>query len=148
MKLMVGVLAVMPCFAQTLTSADYARAEKFMGYNTTPLAARMTVRPNWLADDRFWYRVTTPEGSERVLVDPAKGTRELCERANGGCPAQEAAATPGGQARAGVLSPDGKSSAFIRDYNLWVSDVATAKETQLTSDGVKDYGYATDNAGW
>jgi dipeptidyl aminopeptidase/acylaminoacyl peptidase len=26
--------------------------------------------------------------------------------------------------------------------------VATGKETQLTTDGVKDYGYATDNAGW
>jgi dipeptidyl-peptidase-4 len=150
-KFAVAAALVVSCLAQgprTLTSADYARAERFMGYNTTPLVSRMTVRPNWLADDRFWYRVTTPEGSERVLVDPAKGTRELCERANGGCPAQEAAATPGGQARAGVLSPDGKSSAFIRDYNLWVSDVATAKETQLTSDGVKDYGYATDNAGW
>jgi dipeptidyl aminopeptidase/acylaminoacyl peptidase len=27
-------------------------------------------------------------------------------------------------------------------------DVATGTETQLTTDGVKDFGYATDNAGW
>ena len=47
-----------------------------------------------------------------------------------------------------VLSPDGKFAAFIRNYNLWVRDVATKKETQLTTDGVKDFGYATDNAGW
>ncbi|MGI8787802.1 MAG: DPP IV N-terminal domain-containing protein [Pyrinomonadaceae bacterium] len=47
-----------------------------------------------------------------------------------------------------VLSPDGKRSAFIKDYNLWVRDVASGKETQLTTDGVKDFGYATDNAGW
>ncbi len=46
------------------------------------------------------------------------------------------------------LSPDGKHAAFIRDYNLWVRDVASGKETQLTTDGVKDFGYATDNAGW
>ena len=26
--------------------------------------------------------------------------------------------------------------------------IATGKETQLTTDGVKDFGYATDNAGW
>ena len=45
-------------------------------------------------------------------------------------------------------SPDGKRAAFIRDWNLWVRDVATGKETQLTTDGVKDFGYATDNAGW
>jgi dipeptidyl-peptidase-4 len=46
------------------------------------------------------------------------------------------------------LSPDGKTAALIRDYNLWVRDVASGKETQLTTDGVKDFGYATDNAGW
>ena len=27
-------------------------------------------------------------------------------------------------------------------------DVATNREVQLTRDGVKDFGYATDNAGW
>jgi hypothetical protein len=47
-----------------------------------------------------------------------------------------------------VTSPDKKRAAFIRDFNLWVRDVATGKETQLTTDGVKDFGYATDNAGW
>jgi dipeptidyl aminopeptidase/acylaminoacyl peptidase len=47
-----------------------------------------------------------------------------------------------------VVSPDGKRSVFIRDYNLWVREIASGKETQLTKDGVKDFGYATDNAGW
>ena len=47
-----------------------------------------------------------------------------------------------------VVSPDGKRAAFIRDWNLWVRDVATGQEKQLTTDGVKDFGYATDNAGW
>ncbi len=47
-----------------------------------------------------------------------------------------------------VLSPDGTRAAFIKDWNLWVRDVKTGKETQLTTDGVKDFGYATDNAGW
>ncbi len=46
------------------------------------------------------------------------------------------------------LSPDRKLGAFIRDWNLWVRDLATGAETQLTTDGVKDFGYATDNAGW
>ncbi len=48
----------------------------------------------------------------------------------------------------GVLSPDKKSEAFIRDWNLWLRDVASGKETRLTADGVENYGYATDNAGW
>jgi dipeptidyl aminopeptidase/acylaminoacyl peptidase len=50
--------------------------------------------------------------------------------------------------RNAVLSPDRQRAAFIRDYNLWVRDVTTGTETPLTIDGVKDYGYATDNAGW
>ncbi len=47
-----------------------------------------------------------------------------------------------------VISPDGKQAAFIKDYNLWVRDLNTGKETQLTKDGIKNFGYATDNASW
>ena len=46
------------------------------------------------------------------------------------------------------LSPDGRYAAYIKDYNLWVRDMTTGADKQLTTDGVKDYGYATDNAGW
>ncbi|RYY20295.1 MAG: S9 family peptidase, partial [Chitinophagaceae bacterium] len=47
-----------------------------------------------------------------------------------------------------VVSPDGKKAVFIRNWNLWVRDIATKKETQLTTDGTENFGYATDNAGW
>jgi len=47
-----------------------------------------------------------------------------------------------------TISPDGKKAIFIKDYNLWLRDVTTGQLTQLTTDGVKDFGYATDNAGW
>ena len=46
------------------------------------------------------------------------------------------------------ISPDGKLAAYIKDHNLWVRDLSTGTDKQLTTDGVKDYGYATDNAGW
>lgn len=46
------------------------------------------------------------------------------------------------------VSPDGKKAAYIKDFNLWVRDIESGKETQLTFDGEKDYGYATNNAGW
>lgn len=45
-------------------------------------------------------------------------------------------------------SPDGSKAAFIDGYNLWVRDTATNALTQLTSDGIENYGYATNNAGW
>jgi dipeptidyl-peptidase-4 len=138
--------------SRALTAADYARAEKFMTYNTTPLVLRSGVRPMWLPGDpseRFWYRVTTEKGIEAVLVDPGKGTRSVCE-----LPPCKAAAVPDDPARAGAgsryaeLSPDRRRTAFVRDWNLWVRDNASGRETQLTRDGVKDFGYATDNAGW
>jgi dipeptidyl aminopeptidase/acylaminoacyl peptidase len=47
-----------------------------------------------------------------------------------------------------VLSPDGRYAAFIRDYNLWVRERARGTEMQLTTDGVEDFGYGTNNAGW
>src|SRR6478672_4028562 len=47
-----------------------------------------------------------------------------------------------------ALSPDGRRGVFVRDWNLWVEEVATRQERQLTTDGVKYFGYATDNAGW
>ncbi len=198
-------------FAQqlSLTAEDYARAEKFMSYNTGPLVLRAGVRPTWLPDGRFWYRVTTENGNEFFLVDPARGTRnpafdhaklaaalstttgikyeafklpfqQIVFSANGQslsfnvesmnitcdvqgqkCEINSFAENlgnrewlRGGQrggrfgADAMSTSPDGKRMAFIRDYNLWVRDVQTGKETQLTTDGIKDFGYATNNAGW
>jgi len=47
-----------------------------------------------------------------------------------------------------VSSPDGRLAAFIKDNNLWVREVASGAERALTTDGIKDFGYATDNAGW
>jgi dipeptidyl aminopeptidase/acylaminoacyl peptidase len=186
---------------RALSAADYARAEKWMGYNTAPLVYRAAIRPNWLEDERFWYRLTTAEGNEFVLIDPVKGTHApafdhaklaaalsaaagasydahhlpftefemnpdgqlisfglrgrqwKCDlRANqcteNSAPATGQRSTRGVGARLDVVSPDKKRSAFIKEYNLWVRDLETGKETQLTTDGVKDFGYATDNAGW
>ena len=59
-----------------------------------------------------------------------------------------AQARPKSGSEPGAASPDGSREAFIRDWNLWLRDVASGKETQLTFDGKPDYGYATDNAGW
>ena len=46
------------------------------------------------------------------------------------------------------LSPDKKYGVFIREWNLWLRTMATGEERPLTTDGVEDFGYATDNAGW
>jgi dipeptidyl aminopeptidase/acylaminoacyl peptidase len=179
--------------AQTraLTADDYARAEKFLNYNTNRLVLHVAAQPTWVGDDRFWYRTTTENGTEFVLVDAATGaktaafdqtkmatalsaaarasytayrlpfnqfdfsadrkaisfnsggSRWTCDVAGAKCEGKTRA-----QGAPAVVSPDGKREAFIRSYNLWVREIASGKETQLTRDGVKEYGYATDNAGW
>jgi len=192
---------------EALTAADYEQAEKFLGYNTNPLVYGAGVTPNWLPAERFWYRITTAEGAEFVLVDPGSGTREPAfdharlaaalsaeasetyeayalpfatfdladdggtiwfdaEDRSWACDIRAYQCTPGrsrgeagasaagrrgggsGFSRTEVASPDGTRMAFIRDHNLWVRNVATGEERPLTRDGVKDYGYGTDNAGW
>ena len=50
--------------------------------------------------------------------------------------------------RSEYISPNGKLAAYIDAYNLWIRNIETGKKTQLTFDGQKDYGYATNNAGW
>src|SRR5215510_10484943 len=135
---------------QSVTAADYAQAERFMDYNTTPLVLHSAGRATWVTDqgrERFWYRTTTEKGSEAFIVNAVDGVKSACDLAP--CRAPENENRRGGRPpRLDVRSPDGKRTAFIRDWNLWVRDIATGRESQLTKDGVKDFGYATDNAGW
>ena len=109
------------------------------------------MRPAWLAADageRFWYRTTTENGPEAILIDAATVTRSACDLPPCQAVLRGDAARGAPGSRYDELSPDGRRLAFVRDWNLWVRDVATGRETALTSDGVKDFGYATDNAGW
>ena len=174
------------------TDDDYARAERFMSYNVTPLAATGIVRPHWIDDSRFWYRDTKGAVWTYLVFDATRKTTEpafdheklaaalkeasagtlkedpnhlritdltfgsqmvvtiasqqyRCDvKGSGACTKVKMPADKSPSA----LSPDRQKAAFIRDYNLWVRDVATGTENQVTTDGVKDYGYATDNAGW
>ncbi|CAH0218312.1 Prolyl tripeptidyl peptidase [Pedobacter sp. Bi27] len=128
---------------KALTVKDYERAESFMGYNTAKYIDNASVQPNWLDGDKFWYTTKTNGIEQTFLVDPVKKTKTLTTD-------YKSSATPPrrGASRNEVLSPDGKKAILIKDYNLFVKEVATGKLTQLTSDGIKDYGYATDNAGW
>ena len=47
-----------------------------------------------------------------------------------------------------LIAPDGKRAVFIRQHNLWLRNLNDNSEKQLTTDGIKDFGYGTNNAGW
>ncbi len=57
-------------------------------------------------------------------------------------------ATDGNVPPSSVTSPDGHHAAYIQDLNLWVRDLTSGADRQLTFDGIEDFGYATNNAGW
>ncbi|MCX6135097.1 MAG: DPP IV N-terminal domain-containing protein [Ignavibacteriales bacterium] len=134
--------------SRLFTADDYARAEKFLAPGVSPLVVGGTVAAKWLEGDRFWYRRTTDSGAVYVVIDPAKRVRVPYVPTARDTSAPDRPRGRRGFMNTAVLSPDGKREAFIRDWNLWVRDVATKQEKQLTTDGVKDFGYATDNAGW
>ncbi len=164
---------------RVVTTADYDRAVRMLAPALSGLVTNDTVAPNWLPDGRFWYVRTTATGTENVVIDPVKKTREVVATPPPGAPAPSAAggrgrggrgagAGRGGGRGGGValsrscgpnvtgltgppppsMSPDGTKALFVCDWNLWVKDVATGAERQLTTDGEKNFGYATSNAGW
>ncbi|MDA1080944.1 MAG: DPP IV N-terminal domain-containing protein [Gemmatimonadetes bacterium] len=153
----------------SVSASEYALAETRLTAATNTLVSGGSVNANWLPDERMWYRRTIPGGSQVILVDPARKTSVVCNATMSNCagvPATANTAVPGGRGGRGgggggrggrggadagpplAMSPDGKLGAFIKDWNLWVRDVATNRDRQLTTDGSKYFGYATDNAGW
>lgn len=103
---------------------------------------------------RLPFRTFTFVRDGAAISFRAAGKAWECDVAGKACTAAEPAAAgrAGGQRIPSVpqesVSPDGRSAVLIRNHNLWLRDVATGAERQLTFDGVKDFGYATDNAGW
>jgi dipeptidyl aminopeptidase/acylaminoacyl peptidase len=88
----------------------------------------------------------TPPGD--TVIFRAGGKEYRCNLKTYECNPADKKAAPGSLRPNFRRSPDGRYEAFIKDYNLWVTEVATGKKIQLTFDGIKDFGYATNNAGW
>ena len=176
MKRLVLSLATVVAFAplgaqqatRSVTTADYDKAVRLLAPAVGSLVTGGSVAATWLPDGRMWYR-TGAGNADFILIDPAKKSRVVCDAARSNCPGVPSTAEAdaagrggrgggrggrgggggrGGAANNAVTSPDGTKAAFIRDWNLWVRDVASGQERQLTKDGEKDFGYATDNAGW
>jgi dipeptidyl-peptidase 4 len=176
-----------------MTSADYLRAERFLSWNLTGKMYGGSVSPNWIDDDRFWYRNRFSDGFEFIYADLGAGARRRafdherlasslseatdttyepyklpftqfeyredrraigfvvdgkewrCDIENYTCsgPYERVARVPNS-----VTSPDNTLAAYIKDSNLWIRNLETGEDKQLTNDGKEYYGYATDSQGW
>ncbi|HKS04669.1 MAG TPA: DPP IV N-terminal domain-containing protein [Gemmatimonadaceae bacterium] len=166
----------LPAQSRQYTAADYDRAVRYLGPSLTNTVSGANLNVAWQPDDKLWYRFAAAAGDTQIVViDPVRKARVACANNVTTCGGVAIPAAGGGVGRGGdggrggragggggrggrgggagagppvTMSPDGRTGAFIRSWNLWVRDVATGVERQLTRDGVENFGYATDNAGW
>ena len=135
---------------------DPVKRTKARAFDQVKLAAALTpfsrnqtaVDPNHLPLQGFAL-----SDNDKTLTVIAFGRRIVCDMSGQGvCAAPDPPASGQRRRRASAgemdVAPDGSKGVFIRDWNLWLRNLANGEETQLTTDGVKDFGYATDNAGW
>ncbi len=155
-KLIPGILCLIAFFSPNLSigqakfsELDYAKAEQMLSWNASTLIDHMNVNPEWIGNGKLWYKILVNGGAEYVLYDAVKKEKKVFKTENeikNNIPNKKDG--PSYDRRRESLSPDETKIIFIRDWNLWVRDVKTSTETQLTFDGSENFGYATDNAGW
>ena len=133
---------------KTVSTESYQEAEQLLYTNTNHLISRAFVRPTWLPDGRFWYQVITENGYENVLYNPKNKERKIESQLKKMLDNVDSYPTKARGNWNEILSPDGSKGAFIKDWNLYYRDIKSGDEVQLTTDGIENFGYATDNAGW
>jgi len=135
---------------KVLTTEDYQKAAKFLPSNVYPLADLASVRPTWLENGNFWYVSRKGTNTNFVFINAKSGKRKSAATLDSliSVPESDKDLSKAVKVPNAVFSPNGKKAAFIKDWNLWMMDLETEKEVQLTTDGVENFGYATDNAGW
>src|SRR5262249_46086765 len=84
---------------RVLTTADYDRATKMLAPALNGLVVGGNADATWLPDGRFWYVRTILSGTENVIIDPVKKTREVVATPPAG--GQEAGAGGGRGGRGG-----------------------------------------------
>ena len=128
---------------------DPARGTRTAAFDQTRLAAALAAATGARVDaGRLPFASFEYARDGRAITLSAAERRWTCDLDAYTCaPADTTQATPTAPPNS-VASPDGRYAAWIRDHNLWVTELATGTERQLTTDGVEDFGYATNNAGW
>ena len=90
------------------------------------------------------FRTFEFAGDQTIRFHTADSVRWTCTLNNYVCTGPDSIpADP----RTELKSPDGRWVAFNRDENLWVRELASGEEIQLSTDGEADFGYAAPQEG-
>lgn len=95
--------------------------------------------------DRLPFQALELASTGQAITVTVRGRRLTCDLVAYRCTPAPPQAEPPANAS---VSPDGAWAVFIRENNLWARELATGRDRQLTTDGIKDFGYGTNNAGW
>ncbi len=120
---------------------DPVRGTRSVAFDHARLAAALSVAADttYSAERLPFTELTFVRDGRAIQVQVADSARYTCDIVTYRCTGPEKlAALPLDEVR----SPDGKWAAFSRNENLWVRDVATGVETQLSTDGEANWGYA------
>ena len=132
--------------SSTITINDYENATSHMGKSLNKYLNNVLTFQKWDKDDFFHYKVKLRDKTESFIIDLnllKKSNYKEIDEFN-----SKNINKDFNKNLYEFLSPDGNLAAYINNFNLWVRNTKTDKRTQLTFDGIKDYGYATNNAGW
>ncbi|MCM4156109.1 S9 family peptidase [Gramella sp. AN32] len=131
----------------SLTTADYERAVSFLSLNGSANIDNLRIQPHW-ENGNLYYKTSENGVDQYVMINPKNGNKKTASTSEELMDKPKEETTRPEVSRDEVISPDGKKVVYIKDWNLWMKNLETGTETQLTKDGIENYGYATDNAGW
>lgn len=126
---------------ETFSFKDYDRASRHLSKNLNKYLNNTITSQQWDNENFFLYSVKTEKKIESFKIDLKSNKKKASKN-------KFKIKNPYSINRNEFISPNGFLAAFIDDYNLWIRDLKTNELTQLTFDGEKNYGYATNNAGW
>lgn len=128
---------------------DPARRTRQRLFDNARLAAALAAATGGNVDgDRLPFRSFELAKDSRSVTVGLQNGRWTCDLQRYTCAPAGAALAAAEAPRNASVSPDGRWAVFIRDHNLWARDLVRGGERQLTTDGIADFGYATNNAGW
>lgn len=122
------------------THADYEAAAAILPGDLQGLVKNESVTPHWLEGSRqFWYKRDGVSGPEYVIVDTRTGAKSV-GRAD--LEADTVARNDVERDPSLLLSPDQAQAVLVRENNLYIREMLSGAERQLTSDGAPFYSWA------
>jgi dipeptidyl-peptidase-4 len=128
---------------------DPARRSREAVFDQSRLAAALSAASGGaVTGSRLPFQTFELAKDSRSIVVKVQERRWRCDLVRYACAPADSSPPAANAPPSSSVSPDGTRAVFIRDGNLWSKNLVAGGETQLTTDAVKDFGYATDNAGW